>query len=138
VSQHPDRLIPLPGLPLVVPVDQHPTPFQRAGPLDQRPAAVAVLLLGADRLALTRGQPQREQPAPARLLDLDLLQERDEGPGRLQPLDVLPGLLGDQVQVHGQALHPAAPGRLVAGGTGSRRLGRRDHQAVVGVVHTAH
>src|SRR6266702_12336 len=138
VRQHPDRLVPLPRLPLVVPVNQHPASLQGAGPLDHRLAAVGVLLLGADRLALTRWQAQGKQAAAARFLDLDLLQERDEGPRRLQPLDVLPCLLGNQVQVHGQAVDPAAPRRLLPRRTRSRRLGGRDDEAVVAVVHGAH
>src|SRR5450755_3747481 len=80
VRQHPDRLGPLARLPLVVPVDQHAASFQGPGPLDQRPPAVGVLLLGTDRLALARRQAQREQATAARFLDLNLLQERDEGP----------------------------------------------------------
>src|SRR5262245_36422053 len=135
VRQHPDRLVPLSRLPLVVPVDQYPASLQGAGPLDHRLAAVGVLLLGADRFALARRQAQGEQPAAARFLDLDLLQERDEGPRRLQPLDVLLRLLGDQVQVHGQAVNPAAPCRLLARRTRSCRVGGRDDQAVVYGAH---
>jgi hypothetical protein len=54
---------------------------------------------------------------------------------RLQPLDVLFRLLGDQVQVHGQAVDPAAPRRLLARQARSCRVGGRDDQAVVAVVH---
>src|SRR5262249_50881363 len=96
---------------------------------------VGVPLLGADRLALARWQAQGEQPAAARFLDLELLQERDKGPRRLQPLHVLLRLLGDQGQVHRQALNPAAPCRLLARRTRSCRVGGRDDQAVVAVVH---
>src|SRR5229473_865615 len=52
VGQHPDRLVPLPRLLLVVAVDQHPPSFQGTGPLDQHPSAVGVRVLCADRLAL--------------------------------------------------------------------------------------
>jgi hypothetical protein len=63
---------------------------------------------------------RRSVSSPRRLdsSDLDLLQERDKGPRRLEPLDVLPGLLGDQVEVYGQAVDPAAPRRFLASGHG--------------------
>src|ERR1039457_1634400 len=78
VGQHPDRLVPLPRLLLVVAVDQHPPSLQGTGPLDQRPSAVGVRVLGADGLTLARRQEQRDQPATARFLDLYLLPGRDE------------------------------------------------------------
>src|SRR5262249_49464641 len=82
-----------------------------------------------------RRQAQREQPAAARFFNLDLLQEGDEGPCRFQPLNVLPGLLGNQVQVHSQAKHPPAPRRLLPRRTRARGLSSRCDKAVVAVVH---
>src|SRR5690242_18077265 len=42
------------------------------------------------------------------------------------------------MQVHGQAMHPAAPGRLTTRRTWPRGLSRRDDQAEMAVVHGAH
>ncbi|MET8518284.1 hypothetical protein [Streptomyces sp. NPDC005077] len=84
MREHAHVVLPDTGLLLVVPVDEYPTADEGAGPVDHLAAAVRLFVLGADVLGVVGRRPQREQAAAAGLLDLDLLQERDERLGALQ------------------------------------------------------